>query len=722
LLTGFVRNNNGGVEIVTEGLKKSIEMFLRDLSLIAPSKSRIENISSNELNISGYNNFRIIESNNHSDDITSVSPDIAVCEDCLADRDKQPHRYGYPLINCTNCGPRFTIIKDIPYDRIHTTMGEFEMCDICKAEFKDVEDRRYHAQPVACNNCGPKYKFLYGNRTFTDYEDILDYSVSLLGNGEIIAVKGMGGFHLVCDALNEQVVRKLRERKKREQKPFAVMFPDMQAISDYAHLNVFEIQLLESWRRPIVILNQKGKLAFSVSNGLGTVGAILPYMPFHYDLFRLFQKPVVLTSGNINEEPVCVQTSIAKEKLKGAASTFITHDRHICNRADDSVATVVNGRKRLIRRARGYCPEPVYSYLNLDGIFAAGAELSNTFAIGKNNAGIMSQYIGDLKNYDTYLFYKEAYAKLKTLFRFEPKLAVCDLHPDYLSTQFARTLNIPVTAVQHHHAHIASCMAENGLDEKVIGVAFDGTGYGTDGNSWGSEFMIADLCGYKRVNHFEYFKLPGGDTAVKEPWRIAISLLYKYYGEGFLNMELPFLGEIPKMKIETVMQVIQKDINSPLSSGAGRLFDAVAALTGLCLNPSYNSQGPILLENSLDTSVNDSYATGFSNPVDLKEIIDGVVSDTKNMIPVSVISGRFHNTMVDVIYHNIEQISKQSGINRVVLSGGVFQNKYLLTNLENKLNRDNYEVYSQSTVPSNDGGIALGQLVIASKKREYRNS
>jgi len=720
LLSGYVRNNNSGVEIVVEGHKKNIEMFLKDLYRHAPSKSRIESVCSEVLQIAGYNNFRIIKSNNQCQEVTSVSPDIAVCDECLDEREKQPHRQGYPLINCTNCGPRFSIANDMPYDRMNTTMQEFVMCDICAGEFKDVNDRRYHAQPIACNSCGPTYELLSSNRIFTDYQVIVAQSVSHLKKGEIIAVKGVGGFHLVCDALNEEAVRELRKRKMREEKPFAVMFPDIKSVRKFAHLNLPEKKILESWRRPIVILNQKCKLALSVSNGIDTIGAVLPYMPFHFDIFRYFNQPLVLTSGNINQEPVCIDNGDAKGKLKGIVSAVISHNRVISNRSDDSVACVVNGKARLIRRARGYCPDPVYLTFNADCIFAAGAELSGTFAIGEKNKGILSQYIGDLKNYDTYLFYEEAYARFKTLFRFEPLLAACDMHPDYLSSQFARKLNIPVVEVQHHHAHITSCMAENGLDEKVIGVAFDGTGYGTDGNIWGSEFMIADFVDFERINHFEYFRLPGGDIAVKEPWRIAVSLLYKYYGEDFLNYHLPFLKNISKAKTELVINVIKKEINSPLSCGAGRLFDAVAALTGLCVNSSYNSRGPVLLENYADLKVQDSYDTEYSNPVDLKGIIDGILTDIKIMTPLEVISGRFHNSIANIIYHNIEEIRKNRGINKVVLSGGVFQNKYLLSRIENKLKRSNYEVFSHSMVPTNDSGIALGQLAIAAKIRGYR--
>jgi len=717
-LKGTVCNHNQGVEIFVEGEKSIVDLFLKELYKNLPPRSRIDQTDLEEWNFTGFKDFRIVKSINYLKEITNVSPDIAVCEECLKDREKQPHRISYPFINCTNCGPRFSIIQDIPYDRERTTMKVFQMCDTCTREFSNVSDRRYHAQPIACNLCGPRYTFQPENETISDYEEMVVKVSALLKNGDIVAVKGIGGFHLACDALSEKAVSLLREKKRREEKPFAVMFPDIESIEKYAFLRLGEKELLESWKRPIVILKQRSSLAPSVSNGLNTVGAFLPYMPFHYDIFKRFPHPLVMTSGNLSDEPICISNEHAYEKLSGITSFFVFHNREIANRVDDSVAVIINEKPRIIRRSRGYCPEPVKTNLNLEGIFAAGAELVNSFAIGKDSSAILSQYIGDLKNYDTSLFYKESVQRFNKLFKFNPKLVAHDLHPDYWSTRFAQSIDLPCIEVQHHHAHVAACMAENHLDEKVIGIAFDGTGYGTDGNSWGGEFLVADLSGFERINHFDYYRLPGGDQAVKEPWRIAVALLYKYYGADLLKMDIPFLKEVPKSKLNLVLQALEKRINAPLTSSAGRLFDAVSALTGLCLSSSFQAQAPMLLENAMDPSVDEKYPAGFSKPINLKKLFDGILEDLYNQVPVSIISARFHNTLVDLALCQVNWMAKNFNIHKIVLSGGCFQNAYLLSKLENKLLQSNYQVYSHTAIPTNDGGIALGQMVVAAKRRE----
>ena len=717
VLKGSVSNHNYGVEIILEGISSDVDSFIADLHTKAPMHSRIDEIESEERSYTGYKDFTIIKSKNVSPEITNVSPDIAVCDECLKDMRVQLHRVNYPFVNCTHCGPRFSIIKDIPYDRANTTMHVFSMCGTCRKEYSDVMDRRYHAQPVACNHCGPAYSFHSGMEIMENYEQVVDRIANLLKNNEIVAIKGLGGFHLSCSALSEEAVQRLRDKKGRDEKPFAVMFPSLESAGEYVWLNRQEKELLTSWRRPIVLLRARQPLANSVSKGLHTIGAFLPYMPIHYDIFHRFPYPVVLTSGNLNDEPIYISNDLAFQNLSVITSHFVFHNRDIHNRVDDSVVFAVNGKPRLIRRSRGYCPEPVKTSFPLEGILATGAELVNTFALGKGNQAILSQHIGDLKNYETYAFYKETIQRFGRLFKFKPELIAHDLHPDYLSTRFAESFRIPMEGVQHHHAHIASCMAEHGLDEKVIGISFDGTGYGTDGNVWGGEFMVADLMDFERVNHFEYFLLPGGDQAVKEPWRVAVSLLYQYYGKHFLQMELPFLKEIPQKKMDLVLQVLERKINTPLSSSAGRIFDAVSAMTGLCLTSSYHAQAPVLLENERDETCKERYALSSSTPISLKGLLDGIIQDIQNNVRIAIISARFHNTLIDLVVEQVRRISKAYHLHKVVLSGGCFQNAYLLRNLENKLKQRKFETYAHSTVPCNDGGIALGQLVVAAKRR-----
>lgn len=718
-LNGYVCNNNHGVEIILEGSSKEIKLFLKALPKYAPKQAHIDNIVSFDMPVQGYKHFQIIKSTTHSNEITNVSPDIAVCNACLDDRNRQRHRLDYAFINCTNCGPRFSIIQDIPYDREKTTMHKFTMCDTCQKEYTTIEDRRFHAQPIACNHCGPHYEAINNGHSTTNYQEIIISSVDLLKQGEIIAIKGLGGFHLACSALNENAVKRLRAVKKRAEKPFAVMFPDMNTLEEYATYNEEEKKLLQSWQRPIVILSLKKPLPATVTNGLNTIGAFLPYMPFHYDLLSRFRQPIILTSGNRADEPICIDNQEARLKLSALTPHFVMHNRDIHNRVDDSVAMVVNNKTRLIRRARGYCPEPVNTLLNVEGILAAGPELANTFAIGKGTQAIPGQHIGDLQDYDTFCFYREAISRFKKLFRFTPSLVVHDLHPDYLSTSYAQnTEGLPLLGVQHHHAHIAACMAEHHLDEKVIGVAFDGTGYGTDGHIWGSEFMLADLEDFERLNHFDYFMLPGGDAAVNHPWRTALSLLYKYYGTSYTKMHLPFLTHIPQASINTVLKALNHHINTTLTASAGRLFDAVAALTGLCLHASYHAQAPMMLESVINPDILDYYPVTLTTPINLKGILDGIINDIHWKEPVSNIATRFHNTMARLIILHVKNIRQKHQINKVVLSGGCFQNAWLLTKLEKELLADKFDVYTPANIPANDGGIALGQLIIAAKRRD----
>lgn len=716
-LKGWVDNRNDGVHISVTENENTVQKFVEQIKNEAPLASKVSSIEISEVEFENFTNFEIVKSKNISDEITQVSPDIAVCDDCLQDLKLQKNRINYPFINCTNCGPRFTIIKDLPYDREKTTMSSFVMCNDCKTEYTNVLDRRFHAQPIACELCGPKYLLHFDNKIISDFNEILKTTAILINEGKAVAIKGLGGFFISCDASNEKAIETLRLKKNREKKPFAVMFKDLETVEEFTFLNETEKQSIQSWQRPIVLLKSKSKLPIGISNGLKNIGSMLPYMPLHYLLFEKLNFPaIVLTSGNISDEPIVIDNEIAIEKLSKICDAVLTYNRDIHNRVDDSVVSIFNNEEKIFRRSRGYVPSPIEMPVNVDGILAVGAELSNTFSIGKNNQAIISQHIGDLKNIETLNFFEETISRFQKLFRVQPKIVVSDLHPDYLSSKFASKLGLQHVQVQHHHAHIASCMAEHNIDEKVIGIAFDGTGFGDDGNIWGSEFFVCDFENYERIIHFEYIQLPGGDKTSKEAWRVAISYLYKVFGTDFLNLEIPFVQNLDKEKSKLVLMAIDQKINSPLSSSSGRLFDAVAAIVNLCTHSSHQAEAPMLLEAILDENCDEKYNYENNETICFNKTIQEIVEDLKNNISTSKISAKFHNTIVDVIIENAKKIRTQTQLNKVVLSGGTFQNKYLTENLETKLKSLNFEVFTQSKIPMNDGGISFGQLAIAAKK------
>jgi len=720
-LKGSVENRNDCVQILLFGRKSNIDRFLFSVRDTAPEASNIESVDVEKIEYQDYTDFRIISSRNISEAITEISPDIAVCEECIRDMKEQANRINYPFINCTNCGPRFTIIKDLPYDRESTTMKPFVMCEECKNEYTNVLDRRFHAQPVACSNCGPHYELIFNGNTIKDTGEIIKKICELINSGKIIAVKGLGGFHIACDAFNEEAVSRLRELKNREAKPFAVMFSDINKLKKYADVNSTEEKILLSWRRPILILQEKTKLADSVSVSFPTIGTMLPYMPLHYLLFEQLETPaIVLTSGNISNEPIIIDNNEANKVLSKISDVLLVYNRDIYNRTDDSVIMVVNDKERLIRRSRGYAPSPIRMEMDVDGIIATGAELVNCFCLGKENQAIMSQHIGDLKNLETLEFYEESINQFIKLFRVKPNIIACDKHPDYLSTKYAESSGLKTIYIQHHHAHIASCMAENKLDEKVIGVSFDGTGYGDDAKIWGGEFFICDLNEYERYTHFDYIPIPGGDKAVEEPWRMGVSYLYKTYGEEFYSLDLPFLQKINRETVEIIVQAIKKGINCPETSSAGRLFDAVTAIINLCTISGFHAEAPMRLESVIDKNCKDLYEFDINKTIDVKKTIRGIVNDIKNKVPVSLISAKFHNTIISIIFAVVKEISLSGNIMKVVISGGTFQNKYILENLEKLLIKNKYEVYSNRIVPSNDGGIALGQLAITAKRKKLK--
>jgi hydrogenase maturation protein HypF len=719
-LNGWVENRNDGVNIKVEGPKKQMEEFIHAIRLNIPEASHISALVTEQAEVENFQEFFIRKSENVSSEVTEISPDIAVCKACVKDLDVQEHRLDYPFINCTNCGPRFTIIKDLPYDRDKTTMAPFRMCGICGAEYGNILNRRFHAQPVACNVCGPNYTLKMSDGIIDDFHQLLDKVVALLEDGKIIAIKGIGGYQLSCNASDEPAVSRLREMKNREGKPFAVMFRDIESIREICHVNETEEKALLSWRRPIIILKEKESLAKSVSNGFGTIGTMLPNMPFHHLLFRKLRlNTLVMTSGNISDEPIVIDNLEAVKTLGPICDAVLSYNRDIHNRVDDSVAFSASGNIHLIRRARGYVPQPVETKLNTEGIFAAGAELVNCFAIGKGNQVMLSQHIGDLQNLETLEFYKESFERFQSMFRLNVSHVVHDLHPDYLSSGFAADLNLPVIKVQHHHAHIASCMAEHHLDEKVIGVSFDGTGLGDDGHIWGGEFLIADLAEYIRFTHFEYIPMPGGDMVTKQPWRTAVSYLYHYFGESFRSM-IPeqLVDSVDPKHLGMILQAIGKNINCPLSSSAGRLFDAVAALLNLCSIAKFHAEAPMRLEAAINGSVSDFYSADMGSDISFKSVFQAIINDLDQGIPVDIISAKFHNTIINTIFTTVSAIRDKTGIQKVVCSGGTFQNRYIIEGISNVLRKNGFQPYFQQNIPSNDGGIALGQLVIAAKRRE----
>ena len=723
-LFGTVENRNNGVFIFINTDKDGMDSFVEKIKSLAPKHARIDKITVETVETILFSDFSIATSENVSDDITGISPDIAVCSDCLSDMELQEHRKDYPLINCTNCGPRFSIIKGVPYDRSKTTMAEFKMCSKCEEEYTDINDRRFHAQPVACNNCGPGYTIHFNNKISNNISEITTIAAQLIHDGSVVALKGTGGYHLLCDAYNENTIKNLRISKAREGKPFAVMCRDISVADKLAQMTSADKEIIATWRRPVMLLESRGILAPSISNGLSTVGVILPYMPFHYLLFKkLHTDTIVFTSANFSDEPVIISDDQALTELKSLASAVITYNREIYNRTDDSVCRTINYREFIIRRSRGYSPSPVNTQLKTEGIFGAGAELNNCFAIGKGTQVILSQHIGDLKNAETLDFYTTSFNRFSDMFRFKPDIIAKDLHPDYLSSAFAEKmaseLNIRHVNVQHHHAHIASCMAEHNLNEKVIGVALDGVGLGTDMNIWGGEFMIADLCDFERMMHFEYVPISGADKVSPEPWRSGVAYLDKYVKDMKTISETLRLKEIGQDNITLYRRIMTAGINVCQYSGAGRLFDAVAAISGICLFSSYQAEAPMLLESAVQKGISRCYDFEMKDEeISFGKTIEGILHDLKKGIPAGEISAAFHNTVGRAVVEGVKELHEISGIHKIVLSGGTFQNKYLSEYVINELSREKFSVYFHHQVPSNDGGLALGQVVVAAARRD----
>lgn len=725
-LSGYVLNNTSGVSIDVEGERSDVDGFLESLRRQPPPRAVIFDVKSTLREPLGYQEFSIRESDGREEKFVPISPEIATCPDCLRELfDTSDRRYRHPFINCTNCGPRFTIVKDVPYDRKFTTMAPFPMCAACRGEYEDPTDRRFHAQPNACPECGPKLTLLDADGRPLEIPDIVNEACRLLKEGKILAIKGIGGYHLACDAQNAEAVSALRARKFREFKPFAVMVRDAETARRLCFVDEEEELLLSGTVRPIVLLNKRPDcpVAEDVAPCQGYHGVMLPYTPLHHLLLAESGMILVMTSGNISSEPIVYRDEEAGRRLKGIADYYIVHNREIHIRTDDSVSRVQRGREVVLRRSRGYVPFPIL----LSSPFAAqilgcGAELKNSFCLTRGSYAFMSHHIGDLENLETLTSFEKGIEHFKRIFNIEPTCVAYDLHPDYLSTKYALSLNGPPRiGVQHHHAHIVGCMSENGIDGQVLGVAFDGTGYGTDGKIWGGEFLVADAGGFQRVAHLEYLPLPGGDKAVKEPWRMAASLLYRVYGEAMLDLDIGFIGSLDRGRWENVRKMIDRSVNAPLTSSSGRLFDAVSALIGIRNEVYYEGQAAIEMEMAAERAEEGVYPfererSNETLVILLEPLIRAIVSDIAAGVGQGTIASRFHNTMAALILDICLGVKNSGGPGRVALSGGVFQNSLLLEKTIDALESHGFTVYTHRLVPTNDGGIALGQVVVANEQ------
>jgi hydrogenase maturation protein HypF len=744
-LKGWVCNTSAGVDIRVDGPPIVLQKFIEQLRQEAPPLAHIDQLEHEYCPPDGFSTFEIISSQSVPGAFQPISPDVGVCPDCLAETfDPTARRYRYPFTNCTNCGPRFTIIEDIPYDRPRTTMADFAMCPDCAAEYSNPADRRYHAQPIACPVCGPHVwleKTGQPSQPLSAGEPALQEAIRLLTQGQILAIKGLGGFHLACDALNPQAVARLRQRKLRVDKPFALMLPDLATIQLHCQVSPAESALLESVQRPIVVLRRRSDspIALEVAPGQDTLGVMLPYSPLHHLLFAPLPDPnsgeaalsaLVMTSGNLSEEPIATENDEARQHLASLADGLLLHDRPIRTRCDDSVMRIFSSTEDPpaelpLRRSRGYAPFPVHLPWKAPTTLAVGAELKNTFCITRQEYAFLSHHIGDLENYETLRSFEDGIQHFERLFRVQPDLFACDLHPDYLATRYALERSgragVPVIKIQHHHAHVAACMAENGLlgEQPVIGVAFDGTGYGDDGAIWGGEFLIADYRGYQRPFHLAYAPLPGGDKAVHEPWRMALAWLGQC-GLPWSEQLAPanhLLNHTPhpQQQMEALRRQIETGLNAPPTSSMGRLFDAVAALIGVRQVANYEAQAAIELEALVDPQEDGFYEFALAEQIDPRPMLEAIINDLNAGISRPLIAARFHNGVAQMVLAVCRELRRRTDIRQVCLSGGVWQNIALLTRTVPLLREDHFQVHLHRLVPPNDGGLALGQAAIAAR-------
>ena len=725
-LKGEVANTASGVSIRIEGSPEDIRAFETELTTKSPPLAHLVEISTHAESIKPFAEFRIVKSRGQAQMATLISPDVSICDDCRQELfDPKDRRYQYPFINCTNCGPRYTIIDDIPYDRPKTSMRHFKMCAACQAEYDDPTNRRFHAQPNACDQCGPHVSLHDHRRQPITTDNPIEAAADCIRQGQIVAVKGLGGYHLVVDALNSQAVLRLRKRKLREEKPFAIMSADLESIREYARVRPEEETLLTSIQRPIVLLQKKNPnpISEAVAPGNKYWGVMLPYTPLHYLLFEHQFAALVMTSANLSEEPIAIDNDDAFERLADIADYFLIHNRDIYLRSDDSILKHTAGRRRYIRRSRGFVPIPIFLNQTVPAILACGAELKNTICLTKGDKAFLSQHIGDLENMATLDFFKLTVAHLARILEIQPELIACDMHPDYLSTRFAKEqAQTGIIEVQHHHAHIVSCMAEHKLEGAVIGLAFDGAGYGTDGTIWGGEVLVAEATQFERVAHLDQVPMPGSSAAIKEPWRMALSYLRATFGENLPELDLPLLKQIEPQKISIIVQMMEKGVNCPQTSSLGRLFDAVAAIIGIRQRVNFEGQAAMELEMLAEDSSKAIYDIQWTSRAPIKilpqPIIRGVVQDIQNGMSPADISIKFHQTLIVLFGEICGTVRRDHDLNRVVLSGGCFQNSLLLKGLIGQLEAHHFEVYAHQQVPANDGGIALGQALVAAAQIE----
>ncbi|MBE0430231.1 MAG: carbamoyltransferase HypF [Dehalococcoidia bacterium] len=776
-LGGWVCNTSEDVRIEVEGDTETIGQFEIDLRAQAPPLARIEDVAVELHPPVGYEGFEIRPSQALKGRYQLISPDVATCPACLGELlDPADRRYRYPFINCTNCGPRFTIIEDMPYDRPRTTMRRFQMCSLCQAEYDDPMNRRFHAQPNACPECGPRVALVDRRGNLLAEADPIAAAAELLRKGRIVAIKGLGGYLLACDATNDAAVGELRRRKQRPSKPLAVMVTTVDEAERHCCVSSEEEKLLGSPQSPIVLTKWRDQSSISreVAPDLRFLGIMLPYTPLHHVLLRDAGLPLVMTSGNLSEEPIATDNDEALKRLSEIADYFLVHNREIYSGYDDSVAVVERGTCQLIRRARGHAPYPIRLPFGSRQVLGCGAEQKNTFCLTRNNYAFLSQHIGDMENLETLEHFEGTISLYKRLFGLEPEIVAHDLHPDYLATRYAGELGqagMRLVPVQHHHAHIASCMADNGLEGPVIGVAFDGTGMGADGRIWGGEFLVADYRGFHRAGHLEYLPLPGGDAATKRPYRTAIAYILTLLGEDVLNAVIAIsrgnavappghppsvvlseakdvsargacsvkraqsppgsVGQVAEAEMEVIKRQIERGTNSPLTSSMGRLFDAVSALLGIRGEIGYEGQAAVELEMAAHSFViasrvsdeaifgnDETYpyriaVDGGMKVVRLSELVSAVIEDLRGGMAVAMISARFHNTVARMTTEMCRLIADQTGIGQVALSGGVFQNRLLLRRVVSLLEGSGFQVFAHRQVPCNDGGVSLGQAVIA---------
>jgi hydrogenase maturation protein HypF len=723
-LAGWVTNTPAGVLIEVEGGGTSLREFLVRLEREAPPRATIQSLEFSFLDATGHRDFAIRDSEPAGEKTATILPDIAPCPHCLIELSAPGNRrYRYPFINCTDCGPRFSIIDALPYDRAHTTMRDFKMCADCEREYNDPQNRRFHAEPIACPACGPQLEMWdKSGQVIGRQDEALRLAADDVRAGKIVALKGVGGFQLICDARNEAAVRELRERKRRSEKPFALLYPSLDMAREHCRVSELEERLLLSAEAPIVLLQRwSPPLAPSLAQNNPYLGVMLPASPLHSLFMHQLGFPVVATSGNVSDEPICFDESEVVYRLGTIADSFLVHNRPIVRPMDDSVARIVRGREMILRRARGYAPLPIHLKSPAPTVLALGAHLKNTVALSVGAEAFTSQYIGDLETSEAYTSFRAIAADLPRMYDVKPEVIACDLHPDYLSTQYAvqlaAQLKAPLHPVQHHWAHVLSCMAENEVAFPALGVAWDGAGFGTDGTAWGGEFLLAKDDGYERVAHFRQFRLPGGDAAIRQPRRSALGALFEAKGvKGLDQGDLPPMRDFVEGDLALVKQMLVKGIQSPITSSVGRLFDAVAALTGIRQQITYEGQAAMELEFAVQSCVSETYtfeikSTGPSE-IDWRKMIEEIVDDVRCGVVPGVVSAKFHNTLVEIIV----AVAKHVGQTRVVLSGGCFQNRYLIERSVQRLLEAGFRPYWHQRIPTNDGGIALGQVVDAARK------